>query len=311
MCSFVFGLVIIVTVAMPQSGAQPPMSPPPRANPLPANPLATEVRIGLPDVLFKDVHPTLVDIAARPFKEMIQKTLGMDGSLIKAKDYQVLANQLKARQVDIALFHGFEYAWIKEQDIGKDLIPLVVTLPNCGKVQACLVVNVASTATLPKDVKGVAIHKGSKAHCQMFLDRLREGLPADRCCPLEVKGTLPTPEEVLENVASGCGNCEAALVDISSLLAYKRDKPGLGSCLKVLTQSELLPAAVIVCRKDAFKQSQMDAITKGLLECTKTPAGRMFVMFWNLKGFGLWSDEYRELVDKTLKAYPPPVSPKK
>jgi ABC-type phosphate/phosphonate transport system substrate-binding protein len=126
-----------------------------------------------------------------------------------------------------------------------------------------------------------------------------------------VKGTLPTPEEVLENVASGCGNCEAALVDISSLLAYKRDKPGLGSCLKVLTQSELLPAAVIVCRKDAFKQSQMDAITKGLLECTKTPAGRMFVMFWNLKGFGLWSDEYRELVDKTLKAYPPPVSPKK
>jgi ABC-type phosphate/phosphonate transport system substrate-binding protein len=299
------GLVIVVTVALPQSGAQPPV------NPLPANPLTTEVRIGLPDVLFKDVHPTLVDIAARPFKEMIQKTLGMDGSLVKAKDYKVLADQLKAKQVDIALFHGFEYAWIKEKTTEKELIPLVVTLPKCGKVQACLVVNVASKATGPKDVKGVAIHKGLKAHCQMFLDRIREGLPEDRCCPIEVKGTLPTPEEVLDNVASGCGNCDAALVDISSLLSYRRDKPGLGGCLKVLTESELLPAAVIVCRKEAFKQSQLDAIAKGLLECTKEAPGRMFVMFWNLKGFGTVNEEYRELVEKTLKAYPPPASQKK
>jgi ABC-type phosphate/phosphonate transport system substrate-binding protein len=300
-CSLVPALLIIVTVAVPQSGAEPP------AKPLPADPLP-EVRIGLPDVLFRDVHPVLVNAAAEPFKEMIQKTLGMSGILVKAKDYQVLADQLRAKQVDIALFHGFEYAWIKEKYT--ELTPLVMTLPTCGKVQACLVVNVGSKATKPAEVKGVYVPKGCKAHCQMFLDRVREGLPEDRCCPIDAKGNLLTPEEVLDKVVSDCGS-DAALVDISHIISFKKNKPGLGGCLKIIAESDLLPAAVVVCRTDAFKQFQRDAIAKGLVDCTKTAQGRMFLIFWSLKGFGKVNDEYLEFVDKTAKAYPAPDSQKK
>jgi len=302
--SIVIGMLFLITVALPQSGAQPP-----NAATLP------EVRIGLPDALFRDVHPALVDTAAKPFKDTIQKTLEMNGSLVKAKDYKVLADQLKSGQVDIALFHGFEYAWVKGMYPDLQLVPLVMTLPKCGKVQACIVVNVASKAAEPKDLKGacVAIPKGSKAHCQMFLERLQNQLLPDKnvCCPIERKGAPLSNEEILDDVASGCGSCEAALVDISSLLAYQADKPGLGACLKVLTKSELLPAAVIVCRKDALKQSQKDAIIKGMVESTKTPAGRIFAMFWNLKGFGVVTDEYQALVDQTLKSYPAPTNPNK
>jgi len=287
--SLVTGLVVLAAVAVPRSGAQPPKDVP-----------LSEVKIGLPKVLFKDVHESLIQLAAQPFNDMIQKTVGMKGTLIIAEDYKVLAQRLKANTLDIALFHGFEYAWIEKSD--PNLIPLAVTLPNCGKVQACLVVNVDSKVKCPKDLKGacVAIPKGSKAHCQMFLDRIREGLPEDSCCPMKYSGRVP--EEILDDVVQG--KCEAALVDVSSLLAYQSDRPGAGSWLKVLKDSELLPSAVVVCRKGVLTEKQIQAVKDALLNCANTASGKAFVMFWNLKGFGPVTEEYRELLTKCRTSYP-------
>jgi ABC-type phosphate/phosphonate transport system substrate-binding protein len=300
MSSFILGIVVLVSVVIPRSVAQPP-----KPEPLP------QVRIGFPEVLFKDVHKSLIQIAAQPFKEMIQKTAGMDGSLVIAQDYLTLASQLKAKQIDIAVFHGFEFAWIEKTD--PDLIPLVITVPNCGKVQACLVVNSASQINEPKDLPGacIAVPKGSKAHCQMFLDRIRGSCPEGTCCPMQVPGMPPTSEEVLDDIASDNGKSKAALVDISALIAYQRDKPGLGSCLKILKESELLPSAVVVCRKGALTNEQIQAMKDGLLSCTKTAAGKAFVMFWSLKGFDVVNPKYFELLAKCREAYPPPLNPVK
>ncbi len=293
-CSLVAGCLILAAMAVPGSGAQTP-----KEEPLPA------VKIGLPEVLFKDVHKSLIEIAAQPFKEIIQKTVNMNGTLDIAKDYRVLARQLKANQLDIAVFHGFEYAWIEKSD--PNLVPLAITMPNCGKVQACLVINVESKAASPADLKGacIAIPKGSKAHCQMFLDWVREGLPNDTCCPMKYEGK--TPEEVLDDVA--CGTSESALVDVSSLISYRRGRPTLGQSLKILKQSELLPSAVVVCRKGALTEKQIAAVKEALINCTKTAQGKAFVMYWNLKGFSTVSDEYYELLGNCRKAYPEPKAP--
>lgn len=290
-------LGVVVTAGLAATGAE-PIAAQPGSNPLP------EARIGFPKVLFKDVHPKLIDIAARPFKETIQKTAGLHGSLSIVEDYKVLAKQLEEKKLDIAVFHGFEYAWIKEAN--PDLIPFVVTVPNCGKVQACLVVNVASNAKEPKDLKGecIAIHKGMKAHCQMFLDQLRRDLPSDCCRPMKPEGAPVIADEVLDNVASGY--CEAAMVDISSLEAYKNSKPGLGKQLKVLKESELLPSAVVVCRKGSLTPAQIKAISTGLFNCDKNAQGRMFLMFWNLKCFDAPNPEYFELLAKCKIAHPEP-----
>lgn len=268
-----------------------------------AQPKVTEIRIGFPEPMFKDVAPNLIQVAAKPFQEMLQKIAGISGTMEVVPNYKVLAELLDQGKLDMAVFHGFEYAWVKDSP---SLEPIVVTVPNCGKVQACLVVHVNSKAKTAEHLVGacVAVPKGSKAHCQMFLDRLRETLPEECCCPINQPGM--TPAETLDAVV--CRNCEAALVDVSALLAYQKSTPGLARQLKVLHQSELLPSAVVVYRKGALTPQQVTAIRGGLLNSTKTAEGQIFAMFWNLKGFGEVSDEYTRLVEQCLQAYPPPNS---
>jgi ABC-type phosphate/phosphonate transport system substrate-binding protein len=144
----------------------------------------------------------------------------------------------------------------------------------------------------------------------MFLDRIRDEIPPnvreDRCCPTKATGL--TPEEVLDDVLTG--KCEAALVDVSSLIAYQNNRPGLAAGLRVLKESLLLPSAVVVYRKDSLTAIEVDAVRDGLLKCTKTAQGRTFVIFWNLKGFSEANAEYAAALERCLKAYPAPANPK-
>ena len=71
-------------------------------------------------------------------------------------------------------------------------------------------------------------------------------------------------DEVLDDVVTG--KCEAALVDIAHLETYHKFKPGLGKQLKVLAESELLPPAVIVCRKGALDRRSTPEGPRGAAE---------------------------------------------
>ena len=298
----VYGLaagVVLIAFAVADGQNAPPTPPP---NPPPRS---QEVRIGFPEALFKDVPKPLIQAAAIPFQRMIQKEIAMDGTLVIVPDYAALTNDLNSGKVDIAVFHGFEYAWVKH-NLG--FTPIVITNPSCGKVQACLVVNNNCKAKNIHQLKGacVAVPKGSKAHCQMFLERLREKekLGEGDCSPKPSKAEGLTPEEALDEVVSG--TCEAALVDISSFLNYQAFRPGLGKQLKIIAESELLPSAVVVIRKGALNAAQINKVRDGLLNCNKTPAGRAFAMFWQLNGFKEVTEGYLQMLDKTLKDYPPP-----
>ena len=106
----VYGLaagVVLIAIAV-ADGQNAPRNPPP--NPPPRS---QEVRIGFPEALFKDVPKPLIQAAAIPFQRMIQKEIDMNGTLNIVPDYAALANDLKNGKVDIAVFHGFEYAWVK------------------------------------------------------------------------------------------------------------------------------------------------------------------------------------------------------
>jgi ABC-type phosphate/phosphonate transport system substrate-binding protein len=298
LCGLACGAVIALVSTV--GGQNAPPAPPP--NPPPA---LREVRIGFPDPMFKDVPKTFIDAAVIPFKRMIQKEIGMAGSMKICPDYADLAEDLKQGRIDLAVFHGFEYAWVKHQE---NLVPIVITNPSCGKVQACLVVHANCKAKHPHQLKGacVALPKGTKAHCTMYLKYLHDigDIPAGDCCPRNANGAVLTPEEVLDEVVTG--KCEAALVDVANWENYCSYRQGLAKQLKVLVKSEPLPPAVVVCRKGALTQDQMNKVRDGLLNCNKTAIGRAFTMFWQLDGFKHVSPDYLAMLDRTLKEYPAP-----
>jgi ABC-type phosphate/phosphonate transport system substrate-binding protein len=281
------------------AGAENPAPVPPAAPPA-----LKKVTIAFPEAMFKDVPKFLIDTAAKPFQKVMQKEALLDGSMEVAADYKVITERLQNGKLDIAVFHGFEYAWVKDTP---GLVPLVVTKPSCGKVQACLVVHVDCKAKGPEDLKGacVVVPRGSKAHCQMFMDRVREcpKVQAGDCSSAKPVGKLHA-DEVLDNVVGG--TAEAAIVDISMLIAYQANKPGLGAQLKVLAESELLPPAVVVVRKESLTANETKRIRDGLVNCAKTPIGKQFVQFWNLDGFAEVTPDYTALLDKSRKKYPAP-----
>lgn len=266
------------------------------------DPATRELKIGLLAPMFKDVPPAMVAAAAKPFQKMIQDKSGLRGEVQVLADYRELADAVRTGKVDIGVLHGFEYAWVKDTP---GLIPLVVTRPACGKVQACLVVGPHSPARSAADLKGacVAIPAGCKAHCLMFLERLREKLPEGVCCP--APPTDQPAEDVLHAVLAR--TCEAALVDVSALLAYQRQYPGPGQQLRVIERSVELPSAVVVYRQGALDEATVGRVRKGLLECVNTPVGKTFAMFWQLKGFEDVTPAYNALVRQCLEAYPAPA----
>ena len=258
------------------------------------------LRIGMPESMFSGVPPAVVQTASMPFKAMFEKQTGLKGEVTVAKDYAQMADQLRAGKLDIAVFHGFEYAWVKQHD---GLVPLLVTVPR-DNLQACLVVNVTSKAKGAGELKGdcVAIPAGTKAHCRVYLDRIKAGVPAGYCCEAAIDGK--SVEHALDAVCTG--TCPAALVDSSALQSYQRNKPGVGAQLKVLSESDPFPSAVIVYRKDAFDAKTAEKVRDGLIKGIETPQGQFLTSLWKLKGFAPVTPAYRDELTKVLKAYPAP-----
>jgi len=218
-------------------------------------------------------------------------------------DCEQLAAKMKAKTLHVGVFHGFEFAWVRDQY--PEIAPLAVTLPP-GKGQACLVVHKNSPAASPKDLRGacVALPLFTKAHCELFLDRLRGELPAGCCC--RAKHDPMTPQDVLDEVAQG--RLASALVDVSSLHAYQNNRPGLFPELRVLCQSEPFPPAVIAYRKGVLDPAAAAKIREGLVKVHQTPQGRAFLMLWKLKGFEAVPADFDNEMRRISKAYPPPAA---
>ena len=258
------------------------------------------LKIGMPESMFSGLPPAVVQTAARPFQAMFEKQTGLKGEVAIAKDYVEMADQLRAGKLDIAVFHGFEYAWVKQHP---ELVPLLITVPG-SKIQACIVVHVASKAKGEEELKGdcVAIPSNTKAHCRLYLDRIKAKLPEGCCGTAKLDGK--SVEDALDAVSSG--TCPAALVDSAAFVAYQKNKPGVGNQLKVLSESDPFPPAVIVYRKDAFDAKTVAAVRDGLIKCTDSAQGQLLTSLWRLKGFAEVTPQYQADLDKVLKACPAP-----
>jgi ABC-type phosphate/phosphonate transport system substrate-binding protein len=253
--------------------------------------------------MFRDVEPSMVQALAKPFRDLMSKQTGFSGDVEIVDDALTLTEKLKDKKLQLGVFHGFEYAWAKQKC--DDLIPLVITQPPGGKVQALVVVHRDSKIKSLADLKGesVMIARGAKAHTLAFIEKARIGFADDVATPkFQVK---LTPEDVLNNVSSG--DDKAALVDVGAMEGYSWIQPGAFKTLRVLQLSEEFPPAVVAYRKGTLTDAEAEQIRKGLSGASKTASGKMLMTLWNLKGFTAADEAYTKATDEILKAYPLPT----
>ena len=262
------------------------------------------IKIGMVQGMFRDVQPAMVQALSKPLRDLIQKQTGLTGEVEIVPDALTLADRMKAKRYHLGVYHGFEFAWV--QGNNPDLIPLVITVPPARRLQACVVVQKESKLATLADLKDdtVMVPRGTKAHCLLYLDAQRGGLPLT-CAKPQFKPAM-TSEEALDGVVQG--DLPATLVDISAFVGYQNLQPGASKQLRMLCESELFPATVIAYRKGSLDENTVGRIRKLLVEAHQTPAGKPLMMLWNLKGFENVPADYSTQLDGIGKAYPAPTT---
>lgn len=261
------------------------------------------VRIGMVQGMFRDVNPAVVQAMSRPLRELIARQSGLTGDVQILPDAFALSDQMAAGRFDLGVFHGFEFAWVRERN--PNLQPVVVTVPPGRWLRTLVVVRADSKLSGLADLKDepVLVPRGAKAHVHLYLERERAKLPTNVAAP-KLK-PLITPEEALDQVVSG--DAAAAVIDSANLTGYQNLQPGAARQLRVLCQSERFPPTVMAYNKGTANPAAVEQVRRLLLNANQTPAGKPLMMLWSLQGFEDVPADYEAALKVTRAAYPPPA----
>ena len=261
-----------------------------------------DLKMGMLQGMFRDVHPAMVQAMSKPFRELVFKQTGFGGDVDLCPDAFALIEKLKDKKVHIGVFHGHEFAWAQKKC--PELIPIVERLPPGGKAQSMIVVSVDSKAKSVVDLAEdpITLPRGAKAYSIAFLEKARLGLGKGIAKPVTKVGM--NTEDLLNGVVTG--EIAAELVDASTLYGYRTLHPGAFKQLRILQLSEQFPPAVVAYRKGGLGEEDAAKIRQGLSTANATPSGKLLMTLWNLKGLEEPPVDYQDKLDAILKAYPIP-----
>ncbi len=261
------------------------------------------LRLGMVESLFRDTPKAMIQILAQPIKVLLETQTGMTGQLEDSADCQVLAKQLQENQVDVAVFHGFEFAWARLKH--PELQPLLV-VSNPQRFQALLVVAQESKYATCDDLKGktLALPRRCREHLHLYLER-RCACGCKQAREFFSKINRPTDaDDALDDVSEGM--VHAALVDLAQWDAYRKSKPETFEKLRVLVKSENFPTGVIAYRAGALSDETVQRIRAGLMSAKESQQGRQLLKLCRMTGFELAPAEFNESLATFAKLYPPP-----
>jgi ABC-type phosphate/phosphonate transport system substrate-binding protein len=263
------------------------------------------IRIGLVKTLFRDVPELLIPIGLRPMKALMESQTGVNGDLIPAGDCENLARQLKDDEVQLGVFHGVEFAWVRQNY--PTLKPLVIAVNGPAYLRAHLVVRADSNIATGFNLKGkiVELPRRSQEHCRLFLER--------RCCPSDER-----PEKYFAKIISSSNNddalddvvdddAQAVVIDEAAYQAYRKNKPGRAAKLKTVQQSETFPCAVIAYQPGALSDRVLEAFRDGMIAAKDNPKAQTLLKANRVTGFEAIPTDYEKSLVEIAKAYPPPA----
>lgn len=265
-----------------------------------------QVKIGIVNSLFKDTPPALMGVLSRPLKALMEAQTGVSGDLQLAGDAFDLASKLKKNELQLGVFHGFEFAWAQQQY--PELKPLVISVAHHRLLHAHLVVKKDSPASSAGDLKGqtIALPAVSRAHLHLYLERR---CPAPGSDPKKFFARIARPgdpEDALDDVVDGV--VQGAIVERLALDRYQQNKPARAEKLRVLNQSETFPASVIAYYPGSLEETILKRFREGLVTADRSERSRELLKMCRITGFEEVPADYEQLLLEIARAYPAPIT---
>jgi ABC-type phosphate/phosphonate transport system substrate-binding protein len=262
-------------------------------------------KIGVPNTLFRDVPAGMIQVLTPSFLSLMRDQTGLEGELVMADDAFDLGRRLNDKEVQVAIFHGFEFAWA--QDKYPELKPLAVAVNRHATQRALLMIRNDSAAASLADLKGktLSVPRRSREHCLLFLERECQALGTD------VKGCFgkvvnhANIEDALDDILRD--KVQVVVVDSVALETYEQTKSGCFARLKVLKQSEAFPAAVVAYRQGALGNAAQAQFREGMITANQSARGRDLLALWRLTAFEEVPADFPKTLAVLLKVYPPPA----
>jgi len=260
------------------------------------------IRLGIVRSLFRDIPEPLIKITMIPFQALLHEQTGLSCELAAPTDAYDLGKKLTNHQVELGVFQGFEFAWVREKY--PEIKPLVIAVNKYRNRKAHLMVRDDYPAPSVAGLKGkeLAIPTRSRDHCRLFVERAcRECGSSTGDFFAKISERLNV-EEALDRLADD--ELQAVVVDDVALHCYQLRKPGRFSQLKDLCQSEWFPDTIVACAPGALNKPVLDRLRHGLLTAEKCAIGRQLLTLWLMTAFEDIPHDFDKLLADISKAYP-------
>src|SRR5262245_19797702 len=73
------------------------------------------VRLGMVQSLLKDVPKPLIKATMQPFRALMQGQTGFSCEVAQPSDALTLGQQIANKEVELGVFQGIEFAWVREK----------------------------------------------------------------------------------------------------------------------------------------------------------------------------------------------------
>jgi ABC-type phosphate/phosphonate transport system substrate-binding protein len=262
------------------------------------------LRVGIMASFYRDHPEETVKTTVESFKELILAHTGFQGDPVKVESLDQLGKDLTKDRMQLGVFFGHEFAWVREKY--PEIKPLVIVVNQIPHQPAYLLVRKDDKLSTFADVKGksLAIARHTHEPCYLFLERKCQATGV-KMEDFFSKITRPDNVEVaLDDLVDG--TVQAAVVDEAAISSYKRRKPGRFAKLKELEKSPIFPAGVVAYRPDKWNDADLKCVRDALLNAHQNPEGRQLLTMWKLTGFEPVLEDYDERLKSIAKEYPPP-----
>lgn len=268
--------------------------------PLPSTQGQEVLKVGMMQNIFGNLDEKKALAQVQILAAEVEKRTGSKAEFTVMPDLATMEKELKAGNIQLAILHGIEYAWLRPEL--PETKPLLIAVADQPSLQTVVVTSADEKINVIEQLKGqpFVLADVTPYHVRFYLKRTIKTEPDQFFKVQDTKGA----DDALEAVIAGKAKATAVSETVWNL--FQENKPGRARKLRVVNTSPKLPAPVLILRPAGkVDQKQVDRFEKAMLQVHDTDGGRQTLTLWRLKNFQKVPEDYAQQLEAFAKQYPP------